>query len=588
MRISVRLSVTFLIAAIATVVLAAHFFSRASIRTVEQEYRQALGDIGPLLLEQARLWLTSPDIDADSAVDLAGSGLATRLTVIDTTGLVLGDSQRSGNDLEAMENHARRPEIAAALTGRMDSHIRISATLGIKFLYVAHPVIEQGRVVGVLRLAVPLESVRALENLRTRYTAAGIAAVLAATLLLAAFLGAWFTRPIQRLLKATDAVAKGDYHSSLGRLGPGEIGELGHCVQQIANAMKSTIDRLEADRKTQAAIFSALLDGVVGIAEDGTVLLANAAASSLMSESGDITGRDIFELFRQPDAATLINGVLKGGASGDTEIVLDNQARRVLHLSAIGIHTPGTSLAALLVLTDVTTQVTTLRMRRDFFSNASHELRTPLTSILGYLETLEDQLPQDSPLRERYLDVLTRQAERMRRIIDDLLLLSQVESDQWPVELEAYDLVAQAGRVLESFKPEAEKHEQHLAVQAPPGAVTVMADREKVHVALSNLVDNAIKYAGRGARIEIRIGPSDETVQITVADNGPGIPAAEISRIFERFYRVDKSRSRALGGTGLGLAIVRHILAAHDSEIRVSSDLGEGAEFTFRLRRAAA
>jgi signal transduction histidine kinase len=258
-----------------------------------------------------------------------------------------------------------------------------------------------------------------------------------------------------------------------------------------------------------------------------------------------------------------------------------------VRVSALPTREKAGGIAGLLVLTDITAQVATLKMRRDFFSNASHELRTPLTSILGYLESLEDSLPADSPLRGQYVDVLQRQAERMRRIIDDLLLLARVESEQWPVQAERYDLVAQATSLLESFQPAARKSHQELVADLPPEPVWVSADREKLHVVLSNLIDNALKYSGQGARVRLTIAPEASAVEVAVADNGPGIPPAELSRIFERFYRVDKSRSRQLGGTGLGLAIVRHILAAHHVEIEVESNLGEGARFHFRLPRAA-
>jgi signal transduction histidine kinase len=176
----------------------------------------------------------------------------------------------------------------------------------------------------------------------------------------------------------------------------------------------------------------------------------------------------------------------------------------------------------------------------------------------------------------------------MRRIIDDLLMLAQVESEQWPVQREAYDLVSQVSQAIDSFRPAANKYNQHLHLNVPDTTVRVEADREKIHVVLSNLLDNAVKYAGEGGRIELGLTLTGDRVEVTVSDNGPGIPRSETQRVFERFYRLDKSRSRQLGGTGLGLSIVRHILAAHEVEIILDSDLGEGARFSFALPLAPA
>ena len=586
MTISTRVTLSFFAASLLSVILAAYFFFNASAEVVERQYRDVLRDASAMLILQAQPWLSDATVNIDKAVDATAAGIDFRLTVIGTDGVVLGDSQRSGADLRAMENHGHRPEVLMSMQNEFGSDVRTSATLGIRFLYVARSIAKDGRVLGTLRLAAPMSSVRELEQVRTRYMGAATAAILAASLLLAAVLGTWFRRPMSRLKQAAAAIASGHYDAPIGPLGNDEIGELGNSVQQMAESLDATITRLNADRQTQETVLGSLREGVIAMDQEGNVILANRATQSQLGEETPLVSRDVFEFFRQPNATALLMAVLNDGEGGTTEITLDGPPARVLQLSALPVSGGSGNLAALLVITDITTYVTTLRMRRDFFSNASHELRTPLTSIIGYLENLEDSLPADSPLKAQYLGVLTRQSERMRRIIDDLLMLAQVESEQWPVHTESYDLAAQAAQVIESFRPTAGKYDQDLHLTASVAVVRVEADREKIHVVLSNLMDNAVKYAGEGGRVELDLTVKGDHVEVTVSDNGPGIPRAETQRVFERFYRLDKSRSRQLGGTGLGLSIVRNILAAHEVEITLDSDLGEGARFSFALHLA--
>ena len=588
MRISTRLTLSFALAGSVAVLVAGYSFFGTASRLVEEQYESAMFDALALLEPQARVWLQDDVTRADSAIDATAAGLRVRLTLIRSDGHVIGDTRRSGADLREMEDHHSRPEVLAALESGTGTSIRVSGTVGVKLLYCARNITENGRSLGVLRLSVPLDDLSRLGQLRLRYLGSGLVAVLAASLILAAILNTWVLKPMLRLQQAAEALAAGDHQIAIGDLGRHEIGELGSSVQRIAETLRQTIRRLEAERFRQEAVFASLKEGVIALDPQGFVILANEAARTLLGEDDTLTGRDVFDFFRQPQVTSMLSELVQRGQGGETEIVLDGAAGRVVRLSAMPVSESAESLSGLLVLTDVTAQVATLKMRRDFFSNASHELRTPLTSILGYLETMEDSLPSDSPLRAQYLDVLQRQADRMRRIIDDLLLLARVESEQWPVQTENYDLVPQAAALLESFRPEAKKNNQELILQHPPQPLWVVADREKLNVVLSNLLDNALKYSGQGSRVELSLSPEGGEVQVSVADNGPGIAPDQKHRIFERFYRVDKSRSRQMGGTGLGLSIVRHILAAHNIEIEVDSNLGEGTRFLFRLPQAAA
>lgn len=587
MRISTRLTLSFALAASIAVIVAAYSFFGTTADLVESQYQRSLFDAMAFLEPQAHDWFLGDSALADAAVDRIASDLTVRVTLIRPDGHVIGDTERSGAELGEMEDHRNRPEVVTALESGTGASFRVSGTLGIRLLYCAKAITEQGRIIGILRLSIPLDEMHQISRLRLRYLGSGLVAVLAASFILAAILNTWFLKPIVRLQRAAAAIASGDHHVSIGELGRDEIGELGMAVQRIAETLRQSIRRLESESFRQEAVFGSLKEGVIALDAQGFVMLANEAARQLLGEPEALAGRDVFDYFRQPQVTGLLTRLVQRGQGGETEIALDDVSSRVLRLSAMPVSDKAEGLSGLLVITDVTAQVATLRMRRDFFSNASHELRTPLTSILGYLETLDDSLPADSPLRSQFLDVLQRQADRMRRIIDDLLLLARVESEQWPVQTERYDLVPQVLSLLESFQPEARKNKQSLEVDHPDAPVWVTADRDKLNVVISNLLDNALKYSGQGAHVKVSIKPDDSSVQVTVSDDGPGIPPDQKHRIFERFYRVDKSRSRQLGGTGLGLSIVRHILAAHGIEIEVDSDLGAGTRFQFRLPRAA-
>jgi two-component system phosphate regulon sensor histidine kinase PhoR len=583
MTLRTRLSAAFFLASATAVVLASLFFSRAAIRQLERQEIERLSNAGALLLPQAPSWLELQTAAADSALEAPGRSLGVKITMLAADGAVRGVNQRATRGVQELQNQAAFPEVVDALSGRVGIAVRSGATAEEKVLYVAHPVWEHGRIGGVLRLAAPMEGVQELEDLRGRYLVTGLAGALAATFVVAALLVGWLVRPMHRLRERAQAIADGRFDEAVVEADEGETGDLAFALQQISDSMASTIRKLESERQVETAVLSALSEGAIAVSRKGTIVLANESARRLLGVNETLTGRDVFELFRQPEATSLLSRLVEVAQGGETEIGWGGPAPRAYRLSTIPITSAENNLAGLLVIADVTTYVTTLRMRRDFFNNASHELRTPLTSIIGYLETMEDSLPADSPLRSQYLDVLLRQAERMRRIVDDLLLLAQVESEQWPVRREKYDLAAQAAQVVKAFRPAAETNHQVLELAGAEKPVMVDADREKIYIVLSNLVDNAVKYAGPDAQIQLVLTANGRRVGITVQDDGPGIPGDQASRIFERFFRVDKSRSRALGGTGLGLSIVRHILAAHDEDISVTSEAGQGAQFNFSL-----
>ena len=364
-----------------------------------------------------------------------------------------------------------------------------------------------------------------------------------------------------------------------------DTGAISRAVTEVFDRWRAEALRVSSAHVADGCMLAALTEGAVGIDSRGIVIAANAPVERIAGVT-PLVGRDIYEIFRQSATHDLLRDLLTHARPGEIEIPIGETgaegSARVYRINAAPVQDPSAPIRGVLVFTDITAYVRTQRMRRDFFDSASHELQTPLTSIIGYLEILEESA-SDPELFARSVSAIARQAQRMRTIVLDLLLLSRLESAQWAVKRERYDIVAQTRQIIETLRPEAASRSQTITVDCAGSELYVLADAEKIGIALTNLVDNAVKYAGEKARIRILLHALDGALRIKVADTGVGIARENLDRIFERFYRVESSRSRDQGGSGLGLSIVRYILAAHGERIEVSSGPGEGTSFTFTL-----
>jgi two-component system phosphate regulon sensor histidine kinase PhoR len=489
-----------------------------------------------------------------------------RATIIDRSGRVLADSEA---DITEMENHATRPEFVSALHGQMGGNTRTSHTLRIDFRYVAVPT-----GFGAVRLAYPLSSIRAdVRRVRLKLLEASSIALLVGFVF--ALIGAEsISHRLRRMVTFAQEIAAGNLAARLQVTCSDEIATLAIALDKTARQLETNFRHLETSRHQLETLLNSMEDAVVAVSPAREVAWFNGAMKR-MSTSTISVGTPLIRAVRDPDFLRVVADVLETRKTQNVTLYSVVPGRTFGMTSA-----PLPDGGAVCVLRDSTEIVRVERTRRDFIANVSHELRTPLTSLLGYTETLLDE-PLDSKAHE-FLEIIRRNAQRMSRLTDDLLTLARVESGEDPLEqapVSARELLRDAQI---SFNQVARMKGLTIEVAQSPD-ILVFADKDAVHQVFTNLIDNALKYASGIKKIEIGATERAGDVEFFVRDFGPGIPSEHLARLFERFYRVDKARSREAGGTGLGLAIVKHIVLNHGGQAGVTSDLGHGAMFWFRL-----
>jgi two-component system phosphate regulon sensor histidine kinase PhoR len=528
---------------------------------------------------------SSDGADLQARAHRHARALGARVTVIAGDGTVLAESDRDST--REIENHAERPEVRQALAGVIGSDVRRSATLGRDLLYVAVPLEREGQRQAVLRLALPIQDVDEARALVRRTVAGGAVLAVAVAAVVGLFVGQRVTRPLRGMEDAARRMAEGDLTQTVPVVGTDEIAALGVALNRTAVALREKIERLGDEQAKVRTILDGMIEGVVALDDRGRLLLLNPAARAMFGvEQGIPEGRSFLEVIRQKGLLDLVDEVRATAAPARHEIELGPPVNRLVAARGAPLGLGPGAPGVLLVLNDVTELRRLERVRSEFVANVSHELRTPLTCIKGYLETLLDGALEDSAHARRFLEVAGTHAERLDRLIDDLLELSNIESGRVtlvPVRLDLDEVVA---GVAAMFERRTVQNRLTLVRAVRPG-LAVRADRDRLVQILVNLVDNAVKFTSEGGqiRIEAALG-SDGRVEITVRDTGVGIPSTDLPRITERFYRVDRTRSREVGGTGLGLAIVKHLVQAHGGELRIESALGSGTAVSFTLPAA--
>jgi two-component system phosphate regulon sensor histidine kinase PhoR len=507
--------------------------------------------------------------------------LGGRVTVIGADGTVLAESDR--DSVSEIENHADRPEVRQAMAGSVGSALRRSATVGRDLLYVAVPLDRAGHPRAVLRLAVPTQDVEDARALVRATVVAGALLAVGVALVIGLFVSRRVTRPARQMEAAARRMAEGDFARSVPVSGNDEIAALGIALNRTAVALREKIERLDDEQAKVRTILDGMIEGVIALDDRGRVLLLNPTARSMFGVADGGEGRPFLEVIRQKGLLDLVEEVRAVGAPARHELELGPPVNRVVAARGAPLGLGPGSPGVLLVLHDVTELRRLERVRSEFVANVSHELRTPLTCIKGYLETLLDGALDDRAHARRFLEVAGTHAERLDRLIDDLLELSNIESGRVtlaPMRLDLGDVVT---GVAAMFERQVAQKNQRLERSVPPG-LTVRADRDRLVQILVNLVDNAVKFTPDGGRIRVEAGPAaDGRVEVRVRDSGIGIPSTDLPRLTERFYRVDRTRSREVGGTGLGLAIVKHLVQAHGGELRIESVLGHGTTVSFTV-----
>jgi two-component system phosphate regulon sensor histidine kinase PhoR len=581
-RLFGRLYRSYLLAAAAavgaTIVIAAQAVSRFQADRTALQLETFAKLVGPRF-ETALLYDRE---QGRTLCDSLGKVLGTRLTVILPDGAVVGDSE---HDPLTMESHADRPEVKAALAGKVGRCLRYSFTLQKELLYVAVPVLRQGKVIGVVRVAMPARTLgEALRPVRRELAFAGL--VLMVILAGISFIVARrISLPIERMKSAAQDFAVGRLGARLIPEGPEELRLLAESLNVMASQLDARIRELSEERRRVEAILSSMEEGIIAVEGQGSVFLMNPAAYRMLGMERTETGKTLGELCRDPDLCRIAEDVLSAGQPISQEIRSKPDGGRLLRIRAAPIHSEvGQVVGAVLVLEDVTELRRLERIRRDFVANVAHELRTPITSILGFVETLLESGTSDESTRRRFLEVVRKQSERLRAIVDDLLLLARVEAQQEArqIRLEPTMLRQVLEDAMEICAPAAADKKIQVELECEPGLVAE-ANPPLLTQAVVNLLDNAIKYSEPGGTVRLLATRGRTSVAIRVEDQGCGIPEEHLARIFERFYRVDKSRSRQLGGTGLGLSIVKHIAEAHRGRVTVESRVGAGSVFTILL-----
>ena len=513
----------------------------------------------------------------DGEADRLGRFSEARVTFVAPDGRVVDDSTQSGDALAALENHADRPEILAALRNGHGMAQRYSTTVGEDLLYVAartsHPE------VAFVRLALPLTEIsEQLARIR-RLAAVSLAVSVPVALAVAWVLSAALSKRVQAIATVARRYADGDLTRPAYDYGTDELGSVARVLDTSVQELGKRVSELSRDRARMEAILSGMVEGVLVVDRQGKLQLVNEAAQAMLKVSASAIGRPYVEVIRHPDIASQLATALRGSEVDSRELSMARDPGRTFIARAAPVSVDGGG-GAVLVLHDITDLRRADQIRRDFVANVSHELRTPLTAIRGYVEALIDE-PPDEEQRSTFLDIIARHTTRMERLVKDLLRLARLDARQEPLDLAPCDLEQIFNAVTSDLAPVIESKQQRVAIEVEPEACTVEADPEKLHDVLRNLVENAVNYSPQRADIRLGARRSDGTVTIEVADSGPGIPPEDLTRVFERFYRVDKSRSGP--GTGLGLAIVKHLVELHGGEARAQNRPDGGAVFTVSL-----
>jgi two-component system, OmpR family, phosphate regulon sensor histidine kinase PhoR len=520
----------------------------------------------------------------DAEADRLGRDLGARVTLVGPAGKAVGDSTRAADDLAGLGTFDALPEIQAARSHGLGVARRRDEALGVDVLDVAVPTSRPD--VAFVRLERPLTGIQTQLQAVWRLVDLASLVALVCAAALAWLVSSLLARRVRAIAATASRVAAGDLKVPAIDYGQDELGSVARALDQSVQALARRLDELARDRARTDAILSGMVEGVLVVDRQGTVQIANDAARQVLRLQPAAIGRHYVESIRHPGIAEQLDASLKGEQPAVLQFALPAEAGRTLLARAAPVAAAGGG-GAVLVLHDITDLKLADQIRRDFVANVSHELRTPLTAIRGYVEALQDD-SSDADERQRFLQIIARHAYRMERLVKDLLRLARLDARQELLEVIRCEVRGVVQGVVADLAPAAEVREVRVDLRIGPGADLVQADPAKLHDVLRNLVENAIAYSPVGATVTIATERIGEAVALTVADQGPGIPESDLTRVFERFYRVDKSRTEDPGGTGLGLAIVKHLVGLLGGEVRAGNRPAGGAMFTVTLPVARA
>lgn len=500
-----------------------------------------------------------------------------RLTLIDAAGNVLADSEASASE---MDNHLNRTEIQEARLKGKGTAIRYSNTLGIDTLYVAVPMVENAGITGYVRLARPLHEIKKTAGAFNILLFQSFALVGVISFIIAFIFSSRLVSPIQEMEQFTRKLKEGDVSGMLLINSSDEMGGLARNINYIVNELQEKVQLANEEKGKLEAAFASMTDGVLVLDSQGRIEALNRTFKTIFGKRRrDMIGKTPLEAFRNIDLQNAIDRFKETDFPVAEEITLDGEPQSILDISISSIHgLPEGEEKTMIVFHDVTRLKKLEKMRVDFVANVTHEIRTPLTAILGFIETLQEGAIADEETARKFLTTIRKHAERLNRLVDDLLVISNIELGETHLFFESVALGGVMESVLAMISPRAHEQQIRLTKDIPEDLPPIHADRDKLNQILLNVLDNAIKFTLESEKISVtaRLHENENRVIVNVEDTGIGIPKNELPRLGERFYRVDKTRSRELGGTGLGLSIVKHLMKAHGGEVTIDSQLGVG------------
>ncbi|AAT05238.1 two-component system histidine kinase PnpS [Listeria monocytogenes] len=549
-----------------------------------------LEDDAKILLQTTNM--ENLDLDKDAAtiqksLDPLGEDIDARITVIDSKGDVVADTKK---DPEKLDNHMNRPEVTDILKKgeSVGISIRESDSLGYSMLYVAVPVKHQGKTDGVLRISISLESVDAAVaklwgNLALIF---GIALVIIAAI--SVFIARKITRPVREIIEVSTDLANHKYDSRIHGKISGELQDLSISVNTLAESLETQMFEIKQNEQRLNAIVQNLVSGVMLINVDKQVIMTNRTMYQILGET-EITGKPFYEVIKSFALSQLIEATFETKTIQQKEIILYFPREMILDASVSPILGENGEITGIILLLHDITQIRHLEnVRSEFVTNVSHELKTPVTALKGFAETLLDGAMYDEVLLKKFLTIIKEESDRLHRLIMDILALSRIEQNPVAENVELVDVdevIEQSARTI--FEMATEKNIRVTIPEKTSASVMIETDRDKLQQIVINLLSNAINYTPVDGKVEVKLIEQEAEVIIEVTDNGIGIPAKDIDRVFERFYRVDKARSRHSGGTGLGLSIVKHLVENCGGRIEVESQEEVGSTFRVTLPKKA-
>jgi len=526
-------------------------------------------------------------VDLQDTAGVIGKALSLRVSVIGMDGRLLGDSGLTPELLLAADNHAGRPEVADALRNGFGTSRRFSHTLRRQMLYMAAP-FGKGEVSGVLRFSVPERQAASLGRRGVNVAGAGLILILFSSLFITFVTSVYVSRPLVSISRTAELMAKGDLSRKALVNSGDEIGDLAASLNSLAEEIKGRIDGISSEKAKLDAVLASMFEGLVVTDEQEKVVLMNPSLRRLFSVKEDPQGSKLIEVVRNTSVQEMADKIIlekERLVTGEIRVFVPEE--KVLRVNGVPIIRRGRLEGAVMVFHDITELRRLEKVRQDFVANVSHELRTPLSSIKGYAETLLDGAVEDKGHAREFIGIIHQESDRLANLINDLLDLARIESGNMELSKAPFDVLAVAKRAVESMGGQARAKSIKLGITAFSGVLPLaVGDEFGFRQVLTNLLDNALKYTPEGGGVTISVEAAGGFLQVNVADTGIGISPADIPRIFERFYRVDKARSREAGGTGLGLSIVKHIVQAHGGRVWVESAPGSGSVFSFTIPSA--